>query len=326
LLALGPKEGLALVSANGVSIGHGALVVERAQRLMRAADVVAAFSLEVMHGNPSIIEPAAAAAKPVLGQAEVAAHLRALLRSGAILEPGAPASVQDPLSFRVLPQVHGAAREFVRFARAAVEGELAAMDDNPLVVVEERRLVSNGNFHPMLMALAFDALRPALAHVGQISDRRMNHLWTKVFADPGRIFEAMGRMGAVGSGVMPRYAAGARYAELRQLAQPATLDIAPLDLGQEDHATAAPLTVRRTDEALDALEEILTVELFLARDALLVAPEPVRLGVGTAAALGALTEACKALGPATTKADIVAAVRPLLATTLLEVADAAAGS
>jgi len=326
LAELGPKEGLALVSANGVSIGQGALVVERAQRLMRAADVVAAFSLEVMRGNPSIIEPAAAAAKPVLGQAEVAANLRALLHGGAILEPGAPASVQDPLSFRVVPQVHGAARELVRFARAAVEGELAAMDDNPLVVVDERRLISNGNFHPMLMALAFDALRPAIAHVGQISDRRMNHLWTKVFADPGHIFEVMGQMAAVGSGVMPRYAAGARYAELRQLAQPATLDIAPLDLGQEDHATAAPLTVRRTDEALDALEEILTVELFLARDALLVAPEPLRLGVGTAAALAALAEACRAFAPATSTADIVAAVRPLLATTLLEVAEAAAGS
>jgi histidine ammonia-lyase len=136
----------------------------------------------------------------------------------------------------------------------------------------------------------------------------------------------MGQMGAVGSGVMPRYAAGARYAELRQLAQPATLDIAPLDLGQEDHATAAPLTVRRTDEALDALEEILTVELFLARDALLVAPTPLRLGVGTAAVLAALAEACQDFAPATSTADIVAAVRPLLATTLLEVADAAARS
>ena len=326
LLALGPKEGLALVSANGVSIGQGALVVERAQRLMGAADVVAALSLEVVRGNPSIIEPAAAAAKPVAGQAEVAAHLRALLRGGAILDPGAAASVQDPLSFRVVPQVHGAGREMVRFARVAVEGELAAMDDNPLVVVDERRLISNGNFHPMLMALAFDALRPALAHVGQISDRRMNHLWTRVFADPGRIFEAMGQMAAVGSGVMPRYAAGARYAELRQLAQPATLDIAPLDLGQEDHATAAPLTVRRTDEALDALEEILTVELFLARDALLAASERLRLGIGTAAALAALVEACQAFAPVTSTADIVAAVRPLLATTILEAADAAAGS
>jgi histidine ammonia-lyase len=330
LLALGPKEGLALVSANGVSIGQGALVVDRAWRLARAADLVAALSLEAVRGNPSIIEPAVAAAKPVAGQVEVAAHLRALLRGGSILEPGAAASVQDPLSFRVVPQVHGAYREMVRFARAAVEGELAAMDDNPLVVVEERRLISNGNFHPMLMALAFDALRPAIAHVGQISDRRMNHLWTRVFADRGFLVESFEAMARPGSGIMPRYAAGARYAELRQLAQPATLDIPPLDLGVEDHATGAPITVRRTDEALDALEEILVVELFLARDALDGAKEPVRHGVGTAAALAALAEACLVLGPATTTADIVASVRPLLATTILEaadeVADSAAGS
>ena len=84
------------------------------------------------------------------GQVEVAAHLRALLHGGAILKPGA--ALQDPLWLRVVPQVHGAARNQVRFAWAAVEGELAAMDDNPLVVVEEQQLIGNRNFHPMLMA------------------------------------------------------------------------------------------------------------------------------------------------------------------------------
>jgi histidine ammonia-lyase len=325
VLQLQPKEGLAILSANGVSIGHGALVVERATRLMAVADVVAALSLEAIQGNPSILEASVAAAKPVPGQIAAAAHMRALLHGGSILEPGAAASVQDPLSFRVVPQVHGACREVLGFTRSAVDGELAAMDDNPLVVVAERRMVSNGNFHPMLLALGFDALRPALAHVGQISDRRMNHLWSRIFGAGGTpIVDVIGLMAQPGSGVMPRYAAAARYAELRGLAGPATLDIAPLDLGQEDHATAATITVQRTSEALDALEEILVVELLLARDVLRSADTPIRHGVGTAAALAALDEACTGFGPTTTTADAVAALAPALSTTILDAADAAA--
>jgi histidine ammonia-lyase len=326
-LVLEPKEGLAIVSANGVSIGHGALVVDRAARLAAAADLVAALSLEAVGGNPSILEPAVAAAKPIAGQIATAAHMRALLRGSSILEPDAVASVQDPLSFRVVPQVHGAFRAMLAFTRDSVEGELASMDDNPLVVVEEGRMVSNGNFHPMLLALAFDALRPAVAHVGQISDRRMNHLWTRLFRGrESEMFEMIERLSQPGSGVMPRYAAAARYAELRGLAGPATLDIAPLDLGQEDHATAATITVQRTAEALDALAEILVVELLLARDVLTLVGGPKVHGAGTAAARAALADACTSFGPTTMTADVVAALTPLLPTTILDAADAAAGS
>ncbi|MGH2408450.1 MAG: aromatic amino acid lyase [Candidatus Limnocylindrales bacterium] len=326
VLGLEPKEGLAILSANGVSVGHGALVVERAARLAAAADVVAALSLEAIHGNPSILEASVAVAKPVPGQIAVAAHMRALLRGGSILDPGAAASVQDPLSFRVVPQVHGAFREVLGFTRSAVDGELAAMDDNPLVVVAERRMISNGNFHPMLLALAFDGLRPAIAHVGQISDRRMNHLWSRLFSAGGSpLIDALELMAEPGAGVMPRYAAAARYAELRGMAGPATLDIAPLDLGQEDHATAATITVQRTSEALDALEEILVVELLLARDVVRFAGMSMRHGAGAAAALDAVADACTSFGPATMTADIVAALRPLLSTTILAAADGAAG-
>jgi histidine ammonia-lyase len=176
----------------------------------------------------------------------------------------------------------------------------------------------------MLLALAFDALRPALAHVGQLSDRRMNHLWSRLFAtrDSSRV-DVIELMAKPGSGIMPRYAAGARNAELRGLAGPATLDIGPLDLGQEDHATAAPITVRRTSEALDALEEILVVELLMARDVLRFSGAPARHGVGTAAALAALADACTTFGPIAMTADVVAALTPLLSTTILDAADAA---
>jgi histidine ammonia-lyase len=267
LLRLAPKDGLTIISANGVSIGHAALVVDRARRFADAGDLVVALSLEATRGNPSIVEAAVAAAKPVPGQMIAADRIRSVLEGSGLCVGGA-ASVQDPLSFRVVPQVHGAFREVLRFAEEAVDGELAAIDDNPLVSVVDGRMISNGNFHPMLLALAIDAVRPALAHVGQLSDRRTGHLWDAVVSDPAAFTgEALERSSVFGSPLL-RYSGAARAAELRSLADPATLDIAPLDLGVEDHSTNAPLAVRRTDEALDVAEDLLAVELLTASAAL----------------------------------------------------------
>jgi histidine ammonia-lyase len=307
-----PKDGLALISANGVSIGHGALVVDRARRLVETVDLVAGLSLEAIGGNPSIVEPAVAAAKPVAGQAEAAEHLRALLAGSAVCVPGGLASVQDPLSFRVVPQVHGALREFVSLVAAAVEAELAAMDDNPLVVIGEDRMISNGNFHPIVMALAFDALRPAIAHVGQLSERRLAHIWDALWkAADLTSAEAMREATAQG-GALLRYAAAARYADLRALAGPATLDIPPLDLGVEDHATNAPATVRRTEEALNRLDDILAVELVMARLLLSRIRGDRPIGAGNAATLAALDRRLGEAAPGAGSAAIHAAVAELV--------------
>jgi histidine ammonia-lyase len=172
--------------------------------------------------------------------------------------------------------------------RRQVELELAASDDNPLVLASENRMVSNGNFHPIAMALAVDALRPALAHVGQISDRRMNHLWAARFADPSVLDPAAMDQLAV-DGPLLRYAAAAIAAELRSDAGPVTLDIGVLDLGVEDHATNAPAAVVRTVTALDRLAGVLGVELLLAAEVIRRSAAAVgRLGAGTSAALDEL--------------------------------------
>jgi histidine ammonia-lyase len=285
-IALEPKDGLAVMSANGVSIGHAALLIARAQQAARAADVVASLSLEATRGNPSFTARVVGQAKPFPGQVEACRNMRAALDGSYLHEPGAPRSIQDPLSFRVAPQVHGALHELVAFARRAVEIELNALSDNPLVSVKDGTMVSNGNFHPIVMALAFDALRGAIAHVGQLSERRMGQLWDAFFA---RISDLGG---GPPDGPMPelfglslRYPAAAVFPELKQLAAPATLDAPPLDIGIEDHATSAPLSVRKTDSSLGLLEDILAVELFLARDVLATLPSPPVLGTGTAAAL-----------------------------------------
>ena len=310
-LELEPKDGLTLMSFNGISIGHGAMVVARAKKALEAADIAAALSLEAVSGNTSVFDPAVAAAKGIRGQAEVSAHIRGLVEGSAALDPTAERTIQDPLSFRVVPQVHGALWEFVELAGSAVETELNAMTDNPLVSRADRRMIHNGNFHPMVLALSFDAIRPAIAHVGQLSDRRLNHLWAATFANP-RNLQGHPR------GLSLRYAAAAASAHLRQLADPASLDIPPVDFGVEDHATGAPLSVMRTDSALDRLDDIVAVELLMARD--LHLSGEVALGAGTRAVLDFLGGVASLVPHTSSAADLHSAVRRSLTNDLLDAA------
>jgi histidine ammonia-lyase len=290
-LELGGKDGLALISANGVSIGQAALVVARAAAVADAADLAAALSMEAIEANTSILQPAVGRAKPIPGQIAAADHLRALLAGSPLLAPGGGRSVQDPLSFRVVPQVHGALREYVTAARSAVTAELNAAADNPLVSVPDQALVSNGNFQPVVLTIAHDALRIALAQVGLLSERRMSHLWDAF------VRQAAGGLPTVAYGMQLRYPAAALLPELKQLAAPASLDTPPLDLDVEDHGTSAPLSVRKTDTALGQLEDLLAIELLLARDVLATAPVRPTLGAGTAAALRTVEEAIAAADP-----------------------------
>jgi histidine ammonia-lyase len=301
-LALQAKDGLAMISANGVSVGQGALVVERAGALADAAELVAALSMEATRGNPSVALPVVADGKPFPGLVESCRQLRRALQGSYLMTSGVPASVQDPLSFRVVPQVHGALRDTTAFARQTLETELNAQADNPLVSPSDGTLVSNGNFHPVLLAVAVDALRVAIAHAGQLSDRRLGHLWAA-------FFEAMAGAGPRFEGPptdLPgmhlRYAAAAAYAELRQLAAPVSLDIGELDQGVEDHSTAAPLGVAKADEALDLLADILTIEVLLAVDVLDLGPQLPALGEGTAALYAAARGAVAALPDRSTDA------------------------
>lgn len=290
-LQLEPKDGLALISANAVSIGHAAIVTARACRTAAAADVSVALSMEALGSNPSIIQAEVAQAKPFAGQIAAAAHLRDVLAGSYLFDLDAARSVQNALSFRVAPQVHGALRDYAALARHAVETELNAASDNPLVSVTDQSIISNGNFHPMVLAIAFDALRVAIAHVGQISERRMAHLWDAFMA---RV--ANSSMPSADSGppqlfgLALRYPAAAVVSELKQLAAPATLDVPPLDIGVEDHATGAPLSVRKAGDALDLLDDILAIEMLLAGDLLRTLPTLPRLGKGTASALDTVTE------------------------------------
>jgi histidine ammonia-lyase len=174
-------------------------------------------------------------------------------------------------------------------------------------------MVHNGNFHPIVLALAFDALRGAVAHVGQLSERRISHLWDAFFAGmaatgpPSRAIPEL-------IGLSLRYSAAAIFAELKQLAAPATLDVPPLETGGlEDHGTGAPLSVRKTEQAVGLLADVVTIELLLAHDVLAVMPARPRLGTGTGAAFAVVQEALAAVTGDRSPARVHAAVRARLA-------------
>lgn len=272
---LRPKEGLAMVSANVTSIGVGALVVHEATELAMLAEEVMALTLEVLQCNLSPFEAVAVKAKPFPGQIATAANIRTLLADSYLYHPDTKLSVQDPLSLRTFPQVHGAFRDQIEAARNAVTIELNSMDDNPLVAMDEDRMLSTGNFHPLGLAVQFEALRVAIGHVGLICDRRV-HKVSHHSMDLSAAKRARGEtVDPFGPGLLG-YSGAAILAEILHLANPVTMNCPPLDLGVEDHATLAPLTVDMTRRSLGLLRQLICIELLSAVKASQVI-EPVAL-------------------------------------------------
>jgi histidine ammonia-lyase len=289
---LRPKDGLALISANGMSVGMGALAVVDLEKTSRLADAIGCLSLEAIGGNLEPFSEEVTAAKPFAGQLAAAAHMRECLAGSYLEEPRAEQSVQDPLSFRVMPQVHGAMREYISVARRVVEVELNSSGDNPMVSLERDELISNGNFDPVVLGLAFETLRLALAHVAMLSERRINRL--RFHGIPG------GKMASWrlrfpfrpyrGPSV---HSAAALLAEIKHLANPVTLATTLVNPDAEDHSTLAPQSVTLTRTILHRLQTLLTIESVMASDVLGDKPELPMLGAGSLAV-------CEAVGDITT--------------------------
>jgi histidine ammonia-lyase len=170
------------------------------------------------------------------------------------------------------------------------------------------RIVHNGNFEPLVMAVAFDALRVALAHVGQLSERRMSHLWDAIFKSPG-FFTSTRQF----YGIKLRYPAAARFTELKQLAAPATLDVPALDIGVEDHGSGAPLSVSKTEMAIAILQDVLIIELLMARDLLHGREETAQMGHGTSGLMDDVEKVFADLDPGAHADEVHAALRQTLA-------------
>jgi histidine ammonia-lyase len=266
-VTLEAKDGLALCSSNSASIGHGALVLRDAMNVLVCADIGAALSLVAFQGNTSLLEERIQAVRPHTGQLICAERMRALLAgSGLLCGTCLPRSIQDPLSYRCVTQVHGACHDAMAFVRTMVEIELNSTGDNPVVLPEYEVVVSNGNFHPAGLALGFDTLGLVLGQLTSLSTSRTIKLMDPELS--GLPPQLTARPGInCGFGVMQKPLT-ALNAENRFLASPASLDFIPVANSIEDHATNATMTVNKANMMLENVRYVLAIELMSAAQAI----------------------------------------------------------
>lgn len=283
------KDGLALINGTQLMAAYGAYVLERALRLQKEADVLAAMSLEALQGSATPFDARVHEIRPHAGQAEVAANIRLLLRESEILDSHRDCGkVQDPYCLRCVPQVHGASRDAIRYAIQVIETELNSVTDNPLVF-NDGDIISAGNFHGQPLALALDFAAIALAELGSISERRTYLLLEGHDGLPKLLMKDTG----VNSGFMiPQYTAAALVSENKILSHPASVDSIPTSLGQEDHVSMGSISAIKLLGVMRNLERILAVELLTAAQALDFRA-PLKPGRGVMIAQGVLREHVK---------------------------------
>lgn len=266
-LKLAGKEGLSLINHNGFTIGAGTLVLNAALLTLSAFNVAAAFSLESFAGNLSMLHPAASRNKPHSGYLKVSHKLRKILAGSYLWQKDAARNLQDPLSFRCIPLVHGAVYEAVERLRNVLEIELNSGGDNPLVSIEDECVVSVGNFDTTNIAIAFDSLRIALGHLITMSNERIQkQLWHEFSGLPA----GLNKVSTGFTGLIPlARAVAAMTAEARNLANPVSLDFrTQLGEGVEDYASMAPLAVSQTERMLEIANSVAAVEMLIASSAL----------------------------------------------------------
>ncbi|WP_245155016.1 histidine ammonia-lyase [Nocardioides sp. 1609] len=267
---LAAKEGLALINGTDGMLGMLVLAIEDLRRLLRTADVAAAMSVEGQLGTDRVFAAELQALRPHPGQAASAANLARLLAdSGVVASHRGPDCnrVQDAYSLRCAPQVHGAARDTLEHAATVAGRELCAAVDNPVVLPDEGRVESNGNFHGAPVGYVLDFLAIAAADVASMSERRTDRFLDRnrshglppfLAADPG-----------VDSGHMiAQYTQAAIVSELKRLAVPASVDSIPSSAMQEDHVSMGWSAARKLRHSVDGLTRVVAVEVLTAARAL----------------------------------------------------------
>src|SRR5881227_1787700 len=260
-VSLEAKEGLSLVNGTQFMTAFGALALARARRLVRAADIACSLSVEALQGSRTSFLPQIHAARPLRGQIDSAANLLELLEGSAINESHRWCDkVQDAYSLRCAPQVHGASRDLLAYAEATVSVELNSATDNPLVLVDDELLVSNGNFHGQPLAFALDALAMATSELANISERRLERLVNPSLSDGLPAF--LTTDGGLNSGFMiPQYVAASLVSENKVLCHPASVDSIPTSAGQEDHVSMGNAAGLKAWQVLANSERALAIEL-----------------------------------------------------------------
>src|SRR5437660_5949012 len=258
---LAAKEGLSLINGTQFMASIGALGLVRARRLSQAADIACAQSLEALQGSRTSFIPQIHTLRPLRGQADSAANVLRLLESSAIIEAHRWCDkVQDAYSLRCAPQVHGASRDLLDYVDYTVSVELNAATDNPLVLVADDLLVSNGTFHGQPLAFALDALAMGVSELANISERRVERLVNPSLSDGLPAF--LTTEGGLNSGFMiPQYVAASLVSENKALCHPASVDSIPTSAGQEDHVSMGNASGLKAWQGLANAELVLAIEL-----------------------------------------------------------------
>src|SRR5580658_8472022 len=290
------NEGLALVSSNAFTTAWACLALADAQTLMDTFDVAGALDLEAFGANLTSLHPVIEQTRPFPGLAATLRALRTHLTGSYLWQPGAARFLQDPLTFRCLPHIHGAARDALTYARTILQVELNSSQSNPVVVTAEQRIVSVGNFDIGPLAAALDFARIALAPVVTSANERAVKLLQAPFSGlPAGLAaaaaspeDALSELATSGQAIT---------VEARTLAHPVSYELASSVKGDgiEDRATMAPLSARRLADMIALCARVAAIELVVAAQAIdlraLDGPHgPSRLGLGTGRAYRLIRE------------------------------------
>lgn len=262
-IELQSKEGLALLNGTQFMSAYGVWSVIEAERLSEWADTIGALSLEAFDGRPEPFCDEVHAVRPHAGQIATARNFRRLLEgSEMIARP--KEHVQDPYSFRCIPQVHGASKDTIAYVKQVLTTEIISATDNPTVFPDEDMVVSAGNFHGQPIALAMDFLAVAVAELGNISERRIYKLISGSRGLPSFLVAKPG----LNSGFMiPQYAAASVVSQSKGLCMPASVDSIPSSQGQEDHVSMGSNAATKLFRVVCNTQRVLAIELFNAAQA-----------------------------------------------------------
>ena len=310
-LELEAKEGLTLLNGTQHMTAVGGLAILDAETTCRIADIAGALSLDALKGTVRAFDERVAAARPHPGQIAVAALLRELLAASAIADSHRDCGkVQDPYSLRCMPQVHGASRDVLDFARTVLEREANSSTDNPLVFSDTGEMISGGNFHGQPVALALDAAGMAVAELANISERRVEQLVNPHLSSGLPPFLAPDS--GLNSGFMiAQVTAAALVSENKILAHPASVDSIPSSAGREDHVSMGATAALKLTQIHDQVRNVLAIELLCAAQGI-----DLRRPLTTTRPLEAVHAAIRRVVPAMMKdrplAPDIAAVRGLI--------------
>ena len=263
-IVLQSKEGLALLNGTQFMSAYGVHVLMKAKKFSYLADLIGTISLEAFDGRIEPFHELIHFIRPHKGQIVTANRVKGFLEGSEIINQ-VKKHVQDPYSFRCIPQVHGASKDAIDYVQNVFKTEINSVTDNPNIFIESDQIISGGNFHGQPLALALDFLAIALAELGSISERRTFQLVSGLRNLPAFLVDNPG----LNSGLMiPQYTAASIVSQNKQLATPSSVDSIVSSNGQEDHVSMGANGATKALKVMENLERILAIELMNASQAI----------------------------------------------------------